>query len=67
MKNHETLAEELESLIDAVNLNHVLEALIEVCYGKAEHLRSNWQDAAAAKLWEKAGAVLDKARSKIDV
>lgn len=38
----------LEAMIDKVGLSKVLFLLAEVCDGKAEHLRSNWQDANAA-------------------
>jgi hypothetical protein len=39
----------------------VLGALVEVCHGKADHLRSNWQDPVSAKAWERAAGLLDRA------
>lgn len=54
-------ADELESLVDSHGLSGVLQALEEVCYAKAEHLRGNWQDEASAKSWEKAAKAINKA------
>lgn len=45
----------LETLIDAYSLSEVLHALECICFDKAEHLRSNWQDADTARVWERAG------------
>ena len=55
----------LETLIDAHNLDGVLEALSEICHAKAEHLRSNWQDSATAKQWNQAASIVTKAASKV--
>lgn len=49
----------LESLIDTHNLTSVVQALAYVCSDKADHLRENWQDATAARHWEKASVELD--------
>ena len=45
----------LEGLIDSSSLEHVLNCLSEIAWGKAEHLDSNWQDRNAARAWERAG------------
>ena len=45
----------LESIIDAIGLMNTLEAIADICYDKAEHLRSNWQDEKSAKCWESDG------------
>ena len=55
---------DLENIIDSNTLEDVIHALTEICYGKAEHLRSNWQDNDAAKQWELAAKRLDKALTK---
>ena len=52
----------LERLIDANDLHAVMEAIAEICGGKAEHLRENWQDELAAVEWEKDAAVIEKTR-----
>lgn len=36
----------IEAHIDATSINRVLESLMRVCMGKAEHLADNWQDAS---------------------
>jgi hypothetical protein len=42
----------LEAMVDRVGLANVLYALSHICREKAEHLRSNWQDAVSAKYWD---------------
>ena len=63
----DSLSEKLESLVDQSDLDSVVNALAEICYGKAEHLRLNWQDSESARPWDKAGRVLDRATLHIDV
>ena len=50
----------LEAMIDADDLSSVLDAVAEICYGKAEHLRSNWQDEIGGKIWERAGRYIQQ-------
>jgi hypothetical protein len=50
---------DLEQLIDKIGLSEVLQLLADVCYAKADHIETNWQDYRLAKLWEKAAAKLD--------
>lgn len=50
----------LESMIDSDDLPSVLNAISEICDGKAEHLVTNWQDPASARLWSRAGKVIDR-------
>lgn len=52
---------ELEALVDATSLLHVLTGLELIAYEKAEHLRVNWQDRASAKHWDNAGKVVGNA------
>lgn len=46
--------ETLERLIDTHGLDGVLDLMAEVCYNKAHHASSNWQDAELARAWERA-------------
>jgi len=46
------LERSLESLLDQSSLSNLLQALGQVCYEKADHLRSNWQDRLSASSWE---------------
>lgn len=55
------MASQLESFVDEFGVQAVLRALEEISFAKAEHLRSNWQDAGAAQAWERVAKVLDKA------
>lgn len=50
--------DQLEALIDATNVGAVLMALSELCGDKAEHIRSNWQDGATARLWDTAAGAI---------
>jgi len=51
----------VEGLVDSYGLGAVLQALVSMCHGKADHLRSNWQDEHGARVWEKAARAIDKA------
>lgn len=57
----------IEKLIDSTSLETVLNAVVQVCYEKAAHLRSNWQDEVAAKRWERAAVLIDKAHTRASV
>ncbi len=50
----------LEQMLDSYGVIHVLEALAIVAREKAEHLRVNWQDEAAAKAWDRAARAVDR-------
>jgi hypothetical protein len=61
MIDHKLTEAELEQIIDKHGLAHVLQALEQVCYEKAEHIRTNWQDRDLALRWERNGRRLGKA------
>ena len=44
----------LARLVDAHGLHKVCTALMAICYGKAEHPATNWQDRITARQWENA-------------
>lgn len=52
MKISET-KDQLEKLMDVLTLPGLLQVAAQICEEKASHLRENWQDERAAKLWEK--------------
>lgn len=56
---------EIEEIIDHTSLSEVLGMLSSICYGKADHLQTNWQDYAAAKEWQKAARIIDSAQAKL--
>lgn len=45
----------LEEIVDAIGMEQTLENLSAVCFEKANHLRSNWQDSTASRLWDGVG------------
>ena len=55
MKNIEDISSQLEAILDSSKLSTVVQALGEICFAKAEHLQSNWQDRELAHIWERAG------------
>lgn len=64
-KTLETIdAEKLEKLVDTYGLANVLETLSEICYHKAQHIETNWQDRLTAHYWEKCGRLLVKTATK---
>jgi hypothetical protein len=46
-----TPSEQLERLIDSQGLGSVLEMIREICYEKASHIATEWQDMPLAKWW----------------
>jgi hypothetical protein len=56
-------ADTLENLIDRKGLRAVVKAVVDVCQRKAEHVRSAWQDAELADLWERAARMLERCRT----
>lgn len=65
MNNEQDLIIELERYVDKHGLLHVLTALESLCYEKAEHVKSTWQDQALARTWTRAGAAILKSSSKV--
>lgn len=61
----QTHQDQLEQLVDAYGIADVLGILMEICAGKAEHLRVNWQDDNAAKCWDKCSRIIDKATDNV--
>ena len=61
------ITEELEALIDATSLQHVLIGLECICGEKAEHIRVNRQDKATARPWDAASKLCGKIARHVDV
>lgn len=62
---NESIQDRLESILDEVGMEYLLDSLIDVCYAKAEHVESNWQDTHMAKGWNLTAINLDHAKAKI--
>lgn len=56
----------LEALVDANGLYDVTSALELLCYEKAEHVQSSWQDKEATKRWNNAGKVFRTAYVRLE-
>jgi len=56
--NDVTLADTLESLVDAKGMTTVLETLAQIASEKADHIATNWQDTGLAKEWDRLAARL---------
>ena len=59
------MQDKLESIVDSTSIEDVVEALSQICYAKAEHVQSNWQDYVLAKVWERNAKVLNVTVSKL--
>ena len=57
----------LEELIDQTSLHAVLDALSTICYEKADHVRTTWQDIPLARLWIHTGRLLDTLIQKVEL
>jgi hypothetical protein len=55
----------VEQAIDEFGLKRVVDAIARICYEKAEHVLTNWQDRPMAGWWSRRGVVLDRAAAKI--
>lgn len=55
----------LEQIIDESNLNELVKHLGRICYEKADHVRTNWQDESLAKAWERNGSMLGTLEAKL--
>ena len=58
--------ETLEKLVDAYGLHGVLGVLCDVCYDKANHIASNWQDTALANMWDSWAKTLDHTAARAE-
>ena len=57
--------DEVERLIDQHGIEDLIEAIVDVCYEKEEHVRMNWQDHRLADAWRKIASVLERANERI--
>jgi hypothetical protein len=55
----------LERFVDMVGLDNVIAALREICYEKADHVQTNWQDKKLAAVWNRRGNRLDTVLGKL--
>jgi len=51
----------IERAIDANGLQETLQMLSSICWEKASHVLTNWQDKKLASAWEKAATAIERA------
>lgn len=56
---------ELEKLIDENGLVQVMDIISTICFEKEDHVLTNWQDKALAKVWRRNGIILQTATEKL--
>lgn len=56
--DHNKNLDTIETLVDKHGLSYTVNLLAEVCSTKADHIETNWQDEALAKLWNEAASGL---------
>lgn len=59
LNNPENIAA-IETAIDADSLQDVLQMVSTICWEKASHIQTNWQDTSLAKSWEKAALAIER-------
>jgi hypothetical protein len=64
-KPYEKPKDKIEDIIDDIGIVGVIKSISSVCYEKAEHLESNWQDKESAKNWIKIAKIFDSLENKI--
>ena len=59
--------EDLETkYIDKFGVKRTLAMIEEICYDKAHHVESNWQDSSLASVWDYTGKAICKMLAKLD-
>jgi hypothetical protein len=67
-----TTAHDIETQVDQwvgerpEAIEEVLDALATAVRETAEHLRTNWQDRATAKQWDKVAGIIDRCRASVN-
>lgn len=52
--------DKIEAIIDRTSLRDVLQGIAQICYDKAEHIASNWQDHPLSMTWDRAAGLIEK-------
>ncbi|HBW33769.1 hypothetical protein H6G49_11140 [Nostoc sp. PCC 7120 = FACHB-418] len=59
--------EDIQAMLDSMNVSEMLKIMSQICYEKAEILRSDWQDIETARAWEKVGRAVGKIKIKTEL
>lgn len=58
--------DELEAMVDHYGLRSVLSILMNICFDKAEHVSTNWQDNPLAQAWTRDGNKLEGWHTEVE-
>lgn len=56
----------IEEIVDKYGLMALVDSVCQVCYDKAEHIRTNYQDEVLAKQWDDAGKSLVNPKIEVE-
>jgi hypothetical protein len=59
--------EDIQAMLDSMDVSEMLKIMSQICYEKAEILRSDWQDIETARAWEKVGRAVGKIKIKTEL
>ncbi|HIK04781.1 MAG TPA: hypothetical protein IGS40_08705 [Trichormus sp. M33_DOE_039] len=59
--------EDIEAMLDSMSVVDVLRIMSQICYEKAEYLRTDWEDNETARAWEKIGRAVGKIKIKTEL
>ncbi|MGH1397498.1 MAG: hypothetical protein ACRAVC_26185 [Trichormus sp.] len=59
--------EDIKAMLDSMSVVDVLRILSQVCYEKAEYLRTDYQHTETAREWEKVGRAVGKIKIKTEL
>ena len=58
------IQDHIESLIDKHSLNYVLNCVAQICFEKADHVRTTWGDKTLANQFEKTAVSIERIADK---
>ncbi|AUT01542.1 hypothetical protein CLI64_14730 [Nostoc sp. CENA543] len=59
--------EDIKAMLDNMSFVDVLRIMSQICYEKAEYLRTDWQDNETARAWEKVGRAVARIKIKTEL
>ncbi|MEA5565472.1 MULTISPECIES: hypothetical protein [unclassified Anabaena] len=59
--------EDIKAMLDSMSVVDVLRIMSQICYEKAEYLRTDYQDSETARAWEKVGRAVGKIKIKTEL
>ncbi|MBD2361587.1 hypothetical protein H6G36_10410 [Anabaena minutissima FACHB-250] len=59
--------EDIKAMLDSMSVVDVLRIMSQICYEKAEYLRTDYQHSETARAWEKVGRAVGKIKIKTEL